>query len=54
MGEFLVGRMAGWTDDQLAFLAAFARDSREAAMGEATRLRREGRPHATRRRADPG
>jgi DNA-binding MarR family transcriptional regulator len=49
MGEFLAAQMADGTDEQLAFLARFARESREAAMREATRLRREGRPHATRR-----
>jgi DNA-binding MarR family transcriptional regulator len=49
MAAFLAGQMDGWTDDQLGFLGRFARDSREEAMREAARLRREGRPHATRR-----
>jgi DNA-binding MarR family transcriptional regulator len=54
MAEFLADRMAACTEEQLAFLAGFARDSREAAMREAARLRREGRAHATRRpRPDP-
>ncbi len=49
MADYLAERMAGWTDEQLGFLAGFARGSRDVAMAEAARMRREGRPHATRR-----
>jgi len=49
MAEHLGEQVAGWTDNQLEFLSDFARRSREAALAEATRLRREGRRHATRR-----
>ena len=49
MAEYLEREIAGGTEDQLAFLAEFVRRSREAALDEAARLRREGRRHATRR-----
>jgi DNA-binding MarR family transcriptional regulator len=40
---------AGLTDAQLRFLLDFVRDRTDIARGEADRLRRVGKPHATRR-----
>lgn len=39
-----------YTDDELRFLVEFLRRGRESARVETAQLRREGRPHATRRR----
>jgi DNA-binding MarR family transcriptional regulator len=49
MSGYLADQMRRCTDDQLSFLATFVRASREAASQETLRLRREGKPHATRR-----
>jgi hypothetical protein len=51
MSAYLADQMQRGTDDRLNFLANFVRASREAASLE--RLRREGKPHATRRPRRP-
>jgi DNA-binding MarR family transcriptional regulator len=49
MSGYLAEQMRQCTDDELSFLANFVRASREVASRETFRLRREGKPHATRR-----
>ena len=53
MSGQLADQMRRCTDEQLSFLANFVRASREAAPQETLRLRREGKPHATRRPRRP-
>ena len=54
MAAYLTEHIAGFTDDQLRLLTDFARTSRDVALREAARLRADGRPHSTRKRASGG
>jgi DNA-binding MarR family transcriptional regulator len=49
MAGYLIEHIAGLTDDHLRLLTDFARTSREIALREAAQLRRDGKPHSTRK-----
>lgn len=49
MAGYLTEHIAAFTDEQLRLIIDFARSSRELALREAARLRRDGKPHSTRK-----
>ncbi|GAA3039213.1 MarR family winged helix-turn-helix transcriptional regulator [Streptosporangium longisporum] len=51
MAAFLQERLAACTVDQLRFMAEFAGAAGNVALGQTAQLRRNGKPHATRRSA---
>jgi DNA-binding MarR family transcriptional regulator len=53
MTRFFFEQVTGYTDDQLRFMADFARTARDVALRETIQLRRDGKPHATRKRRTP-
>jgi hypothetical protein len=49
MAGYLTEHIATFTDEQLRLVTDFARSSAEIALREAGRLRRDGKPHSTRK-----
>jgi hypothetical protein len=50
MGERWQEQVAGYSDDQMRFLAEFLRVGREHALAETESLRASGRAHGSKRR----